>query len=41
MASDDKGPTGPDLSKGVSAGDLPDGGMLAGDIADDVILVVR
>ena len=41
MASDDKGPTGPDLSKGVSAGDLPDGGMLAGHIGDDEILLVR
>ena len=41
MASDDKGPTGPDLSKGVSAGDLPDGGMMAGHIGDDEILLVR
>ena len=41
MASDDKGSTGPDLSKGVSAGDLPDGGMMAGHIGDDEILLVR
>ena len=35
MASGDKGPTGPDLSKGVPTGDLPDGAMLAGHIGDD------
>jgi len=41
MAGNNKGPTGPDLSKGVSAGDLPDGGMMAGHIGDDEILLVR
>src|SRR5262245_34186622 len=41
MASGDKGPTGPDLSKGVPTGDLPDGTMLAGHIGDDEVLLVR
>jgi len=41
MASDDKGPTVPDLSKGVSSGDLPDGAMMAGHIGDDEVLLAR
>ena len=41
MANDDKGPTGPDLSKGVSSGDLPDGAMMAGHIGDDEMLLAR
>jgi NADPH-dependent 2,4-dienoyl-CoA reductase/sulfur reductase-like enzyme/nitrite reductase/ring-hydroxylating ferredoxin subunit len=41
MASGDKGPTGPDLSKGVPTGDLQDGAMMAGHIADDEVLLVR
>jgi nitrite reductase/ring-hydroxylating ferredoxin subunit len=41
MASSDKGPTGPDLSKGMPTADLPDGAMVAGHIGDDAVLVVR
>ena len=41
MASDEKGPTGPDLTKGVSAGDLPEGAMMAGHVGDDEVLLVR
>src|SRR5262245_51024260 len=41
MASGDKGPTGPDLSKGVPSGDLQDGAMMVGHIGDDEVLLVR
>src|SRR5262245_12051785 len=41
MADGDKEPTGPDLSKGVPTGDLPDGTMMAGHIGDDEVLLVR
>ena len=41
MASGDKGPTGPDLSKGVPASNLPDGSMMAGHIGDDEVLLAR
>jgi NADPH-dependent 2,4-dienoyl-CoA reductase/sulfur reductase-like enzyme/nitrite reductase/ring-hydroxylating ferredoxin subunit len=41
MASDDKGPTGPDFSKGISSGDLPDGAMMAGRIGNDEVLLAR
>lgn len=41
MAGGDKGPTGPDLSRGVPTGDLPDGAMVAGHIGDDEVLLVR
>jgi apoptosis-inducing factor 3 len=41
MASEDKGPTGPDLSKGVPANDLQDGAMMTGHVGDDEVLLVR
>jgi NADPH-dependent 2,4-dienoyl-CoA reductase/sulfur reductase-like enzyme/nitrite reductase/ring-hydroxylating ferredoxin subunit len=41
MASDEKGPTGPDLSKGILASDLRDGAMLAGHIGEDAVLLAR
>src|SRR3954468_22013254 len=41
MASEQQGPTGPDLSKGIPAGDVPDGGMLAGDGGEDAVLLAR
>jgi len=40
MADDGK-PTGPDLAKGISLSDIPDGGMLAGHVGGDEILVAR
>jgi NADPH-dependent 2,4-dienoyl-CoA reductase/sulfur reductase-like enzyme/nitrite reductase/ring-hydroxylating ferredoxin subunit len=41
MAQDDKKPGGPDLSKGIASSDLADGGMLAGHVGDDEMLLVR
>ena len=34
-------PSGPDLAQGVPVGDVPDGGMLAGHVGDDAVLVAR
>jgi apoptosis-inducing factor 3 len=34
-------PTGPDLALGIPDADIPDGGMLAGHVGDDAILVAR
>jgi NADPH-dependent 2,4-dienoyl-CoA reductase/sulfur reductase-like enzyme/nitrite reductase/ring-hydroxylating ferredoxin subunit len=41
MASDDKKPSGPDLSQGVPASDLKDGTMLSGLVGDEEVLLVR
>ena len=41
MAQDDKKPSGPDFSKGVASSDLADGGMLAGHVGDDEVVLVR
>jgi apoptosis-inducing factor 3 len=41
MASEQQGPSGPDLGKGIPAGDVPDGGMLAGHVEDDAVLLAR
>ena len=41
MAGDDKKPSGPDLTKGIPASDVKDGGMLAGHIGDEEVLLVR
>src|ERR1700732_4797201 len=34
-------PSGPDLAQGVPLGDVPDGGMLAGHVDSDAVLVAR
>src|SRR5205807_7710052 len=34
-------PTGPDFSKGIPSQDLADGGMLAGHVGDDAVLLAR
>jgi apoptosis-inducing factor 3 len=34
-------PSGPDLAQGVPLGDVPDGGMLAGHVGGDAVLVAR
>jgi apoptosis-inducing factor 3 len=34
-------PTGPDLTQGVSAGDIPDGGSLVGHVGESNVLVAR
>lgn len=41
MAQDDKKPAGPDLTKGISATDLAEGGMLAGHVGGEAVLLVR
>jgi apoptosis-inducing factor 3 len=41
MAQDQAEPKGPDLSRGVPLADLSDGGMLAGHVGDDEVLLVR
>jgi NADPH-dependent 2,4-dienoyl-CoA reductase/sulfur reductase-like enzyme/nitrite reductase/ring-hydroxylating ferredoxin subunit len=40
MGTQDK-PSGPDLAQGVPLGDVPDGGMLAGHVGEDAVLVAR
>ena len=39
--SDDQPPEGPDLTTGVPAADVPEGGMLAGKVGDEAVLVAR
>ena len=34
-------PAGPDLAQGVAAADVPDGGMLAGHVSEDAVLLAR
>jgi nitrite reductase/ring-hydroxylating ferredoxin subunit len=34
-------PTGPDLARGIPVDDLPDGGMLAGHVGEDAVLLAR
>jgi NADPH-dependent 2,4-dienoyl-CoA reductase/sulfur reductase-like enzyme/nitrite reductase/ring-hydroxylating ferredoxin subunit len=34
-------PTGPDLTQGVPVGDVPDGGMIAGHVGDEAVLLAR
>ncbi len=41
MAQDDKKPSGPDLSNGTASSELADGGMLAGRVGDDEVVLVR
>ncbi len=36
-----RGPTGPDLTAGVALDDVPEGGMLAGHVGDENVLVTR
>ena len=41
MSDDHEGPTGPDLGKGVPAKDVPEGGLLAGHVGDEPVVVAR
>ena len=41
MASEDKAPSGPDLSKGLPGANLPEGAMAVGRVGDDEVLLVR
>ena len=41
MASEEQGPTGPDLKQGIPARDVSDGGMLAGHADGEAVLLAR
>ena len=41
MSADEQGPTGPDLKQGIPAGDVQDGGMLAGHVNGEAVLLAR
>jgi len=41
MASDEAKPSGPDLRQGIDLTALPDGGMLAGHVGDEQVLLLR
>ena len=41
MADDQAKPSGPDLSQGIAFAELADGGMVAGHVGDDQVLLVR
>jgi NADPH-dependent 2,4-dienoyl-CoA reductase/sulfur reductase-like enzyme/nitrite reductase/ring-hydroxylating ferredoxin subunit len=41
MSDDQEEPAGPDLSKGVPVEDLPEGGLLAGHVGDEAVVVAR
>ena len=41
MASEDKAPSEPDLSKGLPGANLPEGAMAVGRVGDDEVLLVR
>jgi apoptosis-inducing factor 3 len=41
MAEDQAQPVGPDLTRGISTGELPDGGKLLGHVGQEPVLLVR
>jgi NADPH-dependent 2,4-dienoyl-CoA reductase/sulfur reductase-like enzyme/nitrite reductase/ring-hydroxylating ferredoxin subunit len=41
MAAEQSKPKGPDLGRGISFGDVPDGSMFAGHVGDDAVLLAR
>jgi NADPH-dependent 2,4-dienoyl-CoA reductase/sulfur reductase-like enzyme/nitrite reductase/ring-hydroxylating ferredoxin subunit len=41
MAAEHEGPTGPDLRQGISAADVADGAMVAGQVDGEAVLLVR
>jgi len=41
MAESQSQPSGPDLARGIPDGDLPDGGMLAGHVGEEAVLLAR
>ena len=41
MAEEQAGPTGPDLTQGISLADLPDGGKLLGHVGEEQVLLAR
>ena len=41
MSAEQSKPTGPDLTKGVAADEIPDGGMIGGHVGDEAVLIAR
>jgi NADPH-dependent 2,4-dienoyl-CoA reductase/sulfur reductase-like enzyme/nitrite reductase/ring-hydroxylating ferredoxin subunit len=41
MGSDQSGPTGPDLTKGIAVAEVPEGGSLAGQVDGEAVLLAR
>ena len=41
MATSQSKPAGPDLTQGIAAGDLPEGGMLVGHVGEEAVLLAR
>src|SRR5215470_4298643 len=41
MAAGPSAPSGPDLTQGIAATDVPDNGMLAGHVGDEAVLIAR
>jgi apoptosis-inducing factor 3 len=41
MSAEPSKPKGPDLTKGVAEGEIPDGGMIGGHVGDDAVLIAR
>src|ERR1700683_194100 len=41
MNAGQSNPKGPDLTKGVAAGDIPDGGMIGRHVGDEAVLIAR
>src|SRR5215472_14516521 len=41
MAEGPSAPSGPDLTQGIAAADVPDNGMLAGHVGDEAVLIAR
>jgi apoptosis-inducing factor 3 len=41
MAAEQSKPKGPDLARGIPLGDVADGGMVAGHVGDDAVLLAR
>src|SRR5215469_16980082 len=41
MSEENRQPAGPDLTKGIPAADLGEGGMILGHVVDDAVLVAR
>ncbi len=41
MSAEQSEPKGPDLTKGISADSIPDGGMVGGHVGDEAVLIAR
>jgi apoptosis-inducing factor 3 len=41
MSAEQSKPQGPDLTKGIAEGDIPDGGMIGGHVGDEAVLIAR